>query len=325
VAHGAGVSLKTASRVINGEQYVAKDTRDRVLKSARDLGYVINPMASSLARGMTSNTISLITGDLANPFYAAIATGVEREIRGHDFRLTLASSGEDPDSEIQLLEEFALLRTRAVLLVSTLDQHDRLESIQRRGVPILFIDRLPVGLEADAFVLDNYDGTRAAIEQLTGLGHRRIAYVGDFARIWPHKERYRAFTDAMMAAGLAWERYAVRGVHSADSAESLTRELLTLDPPPTAVFTANNRATVGALRAIKALAPETAIIGFDDFELADVLGITTVSNDPVELGRLAAKRALASTPVDLTAGEGSLTVLPTAIRRRGSGERPPAA
>jgi LacI family transcriptional regulator len=316
--------MKTASRVINGERYVTAETRDKVLKAAGELGFVPNALASALARGMTSHSISLITGDLSNPFYAAIATGVENELRGHDIHLTLASSGEDDRREVALIEEFALRRSRAILLVSTVEDHSGLETIQRRGIPIVFLDRAPSGLVADSFVIDNSGGTRAAIEQLISFGHRRIGYIGDYKRIQTHQTRFGAYTAAMLAAGLDWESFAVRDAHNPDAAESLARELLASADPPTALFAANNRATVGCLRAVKDHRCPVALIGFDDFELADVLGVTTVANDPVALGRAAARKVLDTPVAALAAPTGSTTVIPTTLVRRGSGEIPSA-
>lgn len=323
VAQLAGVSLKTASRAINGERHVAADTRERVLAVATSVGFRINAMASQLKRGVDPHVVSLITGDLANPFYSAIAKGVEREVRRHGMSLTISSSDEDPQSERTLVEEFLTQRVRALLIVSTLDEHREFRMVQERGVPVVFLDRSPVGLNADSFVIDNYTGTREAVEQFLALGHRRIGFIGDFARLATHRERYRAFGDAMAAAGvLNWEQYTRSGARDVESAADVVTELLGMIDPPTAFFASNNRITMGAVKVLRQLAPETALIGFDDFELADVLGITTVSHDPAEMGRLAALKALDCACVPQNRIEP--TILPTRLVQRGSGERLPA-
>lgn len=202
VAKLAGVSLKTASRVMNGEPYVADATRKRVQDVADCIGFRLNPAATLLKRGVVPDFVAFITGDLANPFYSLIAKGVEREVRRRGIQLILASSDEDAEAEAELVEQFAISRVRGILLTSTLESHAQLAHVQNRGIPIVFVDRPPVDLVADAFVLDNYGGTRAAIDALVAAGHRRIAYVGDYSRLGSHQERIRAYTDGMQAAGI---------------------------------------------------------------------------------------------------------------------------
>lgn len=324
VAELAGVSLKTASRAINGERYVAEQTRVRVLDAASTLGFQLNAMASLLKRGVTSNVVALITGDLANPFYSSIAKGVEREIRSHDLQLTIASSDESFKAEQAIVDEFLARQVRALIMVSTLESQEYLAPVIARGVNVVFLDRTAVGVQADSFVLDNYTGVRSAIEQLLSLGHRRIGYVGDFARLQTHQTRFSAFRDAMVEAGVDnWAEFAVEGAHDAASANRVVGGLLRRERPPTAIFTSNNQMTIGAVRAISMTAPQTALIGFDDFELSDVLGITTVSHNPMEMGRLAARAILAAQSNQKT--EPRERVLPTRLVRRGSGERRPVA
>jgi len=323
VARRAGVSLKTASRAVNGERYVAEATSARVLDAAAELGFRINAMASLLKRGLSSNLVALIMGDLANPFYSQLAKGVESELRAHGLQLTIASSDEHAGVEQSLIDEFVRRGVRALILASTMESHAALSQLQNRGVAVVFVDRAPIGLQADSIVLDNYSGTHAAIEQLVAFGHRRIGYISDFSRLHTHQERTRAFEDVMTGVGVfGWRRYVDTEIHDAASAERAVIAQLESPDPPTAIFTGNNRLTMSAVRAITKLAPQTALIGFDDFELADVLGVTTVSHDPGEMGRLAAQRVL---ELEATMdAEPKSHVLSTHIVMRGSGERLPA-
>ena len=322
VAELAGVSLKTASRAINGEKYVAAETRERVLQVADSLGFQLNAMASQLKRGVDSHVIALITGDLANPFYSVLAKGVEREIRSRGLQLTIASSDETPDAELTLIDEFVSRRVRGLIVISTMSSHEGLRAAQEKGIPVVFVDRSPVGLEADSIVLDNYSGARAAVEQLLALGHTRIGYVSHLSRLQPHWERIAGFSDAMTAAGIEnWREFAEDGAYDIDSAVLAVEKLLSRDPRPTAIFTGNNRITIGALKAISTIAPETALIGFDDFDVASMLGVTTVSYDPAEMGRLAAQIVLEAQ--GLRSQEPRTIVVPTRVVQRGSGERPP--
>lgn len=322
IAERAGVSLKTASRAVNGERYVAVETRDRVLAVAEAMGFQLNAVASQLSRGVQSRAIGLITGDLANPFYSMLAKGVEREIRQQGLQLTIASSEESAQSERALVDEFVSQRVRGLIVVSTMSSHEPFASVVAKGIPVVFVDRGPIGVDADSIVIDNYAGARKATEQLLELGHRRIGYVSHFARLQPQRERESGFADAMRDAGIDdWREFVVEGVSDIENSALAVSELLTRRRRPTAIITGNNRITIGALRAISRSVPATALIGFDDFDLADVLGVSTVSHDPAEMGRLAALQVLA---LQSARSQGAhQIVVPAAIVRRGSGERPP--
>jgi LacI family transcriptional regulator len=138
----------------------------------------------------------------------------------------------------------------------------------------------------------------AATRVLTGAGHRRVGFLGPFPDLWTSAERFRGFSAALAESGLAADERNVRfGLRDIGAAEHAASELLHLPDPPTALFTANNRNTIGAVRAITGVRPArparpgTALAGFDDFELADMLGLplTVAAYDPAEIGMRAAR------------------------------------
>src|ERR1700750_2962699 len=139
VAALAGVSLKTASRALNREPNVAEGTSRRVREAADLLGYRLNGIARELRRGATSALVGLISGDLANPFYSAVASGIERELRQHGLQLVTANNDEDAEREAELVDAFLERRVRALLIVPSADRHD----YQASGVPFVFLDRPP--------------------------------------------------------------------------------------------------------------------------------------------------------------------------------------
>jgi LacI family transcriptional regulator len=142
-------------------------------------------------------------------------------------------------------------------------------------------------------VLDNDGGIRCAVAHLLERGHRRIALVGDLVRLATHRERVAAFEAAMTAAGVTdWRRYVRADCHDAATAEHAVREVLAVELPPTALITTNNLITTGALRALRDRPDRPALVGFDDFDLADVLGVTVISHDPERMGELGAEQIL---------------------------------
>jgi LacI family transcriptional regulator len=322
VAALAGVSLKTASRALNREPNVAPSTGRRVLDAADLLGYRLNGIARELRRGATSALVGLVSGDLANPFYSAVASGIERELRQHGLLLVTANNDEDPELERSLVDAFLERRVRALLIIPSGGAHDYLSIEGSHGIPFVFLDRPPDGVTGDAVLIDNVGGARSAAEHLLAGGHRRIAMVADLARMAPQRGRIDGFVAAMRAAGnTAWEPYVRTDIHDARHAERAVRDLLALDPAPTAFFTTNNRLTTGALRALRDVADPPALVGFDDFDLADVLGTTVVAHDMTAIGREAAR--LAFERISGHTGPARTIVISTSIIPRGSGERPP--
>ncbi|GAA1722391.1 LacI family DNA-binding transcriptional regulator [Isoptericola hypogeus] len=327
VAERAGVSLKTASRVLNDEPNVATATRARVQAAALSLGFRRNAVAADLARGGASRLVGFVTGDLANPFYSAVASGIERELRGRGLQLITASSDEDPERERALTEELIERRVGALVVTPTSHEHAALRDELAAGLPVVLVDRPARDIEADTVVIDNRGGVRAAVSHLLAHGHRRIGLVGDESRLWTFQERREAFVETLAGAGITDpDRYVRDGAHDADRARAFVDELLALDQPPTALVTANNKITVGALHALRDRTGaasdrqerSVALVGFDDFELADLLGVTVVGYDAAEMGRRAAALALAraADPGRPT----QLVVVPTRLVARGSGE-----
>jgi LacI family transcriptional regulator len=326
VALLSGVSIKTVSRVLNGEPYVSEQVATKVNVAAAQLGFRVNVLARELRSGAASTTVGLLVGDLANPFWSGIARGVERELSGRGLRLVTASTDEDPALEWSLTQDMLDRRVRALLVVPSAGDHRYLDTERRQGLPVVFLDRPPSHVLGDTILLDNAGGSTLATEHLLDAGHRRIALIGDPGRLYTHRERARGFREAMGRAGVEdYDRYLRTSASDAAIAEADTRALMSLPEPPTAIFTLNNWITAGALRALRDLGRRRrlpALIGFDDLDFGDLLGVSVIEHDPEEMGRLAAQTAMAR--LDGEEGPARTVVLPTRLVVRGSGERPPA-
>jgi LacI family transcriptional regulator len=326
VARHAGVSLKTVSRVVNGEVGVRPDTAEKVNAAMTALGFRRNDIARALRGGKRTRSLGLVIKDVANPFYSQIARGVEEVARAHDLFVISACSDEDPARERHLIRSLCERRVDGLLVVPSGADHHYLVPELRMGTSAVFIDRPPEeAIEADVVLIDNVGGARAAVAHLLAHGHRRIACLSDLPGIFTARERRRGYDEALRAAGVTVDESLVRvGQHDVAAAQAAMAELLALGDAPTAVFTGNNRLTIGALRAIQAAGSGTALVGFDDFELADMLAtpVTVVAHQPAEMGRRAAELLCRR-----MAGEDlppQRVVLPTRLIVRGSGELPPA-
>src|SRR3954469_13188305 len=325
VAERAGVSLKTVSRVINAEAGVAAETAERVGAAIADLGFQRNDLARSLRQGRSSSTVGLVIEDVGNPFYSAIAQAVEVAARDHGCLLITSSCEENPERERELVQALMRRRVDALLIVPASRDHAYLPHEVAGTTPIVFLDRPPEGIDADCVLLDNQGGAAAAVEHLLALGHRRIAYIADPDALYTAAERLSGYRQAMTAAAAPIDPELVRlGSHDATQAEAVVRELLALpdERRPTALFCGNNRHTVGALHALRGRDEQVALVGFDDFELADLLGTTVVRHDSQDLGRHAA--ALAFGRLDGENGPPRRVMVGTSLVARGSGEVAPA-
>lgn len=324
VAARAGVGLKTVSRVVNGEPGVTRDTEQRVQEAIEALGFRRNDSARVLRKGRTA-TVGLVLEDLADPFYGPLSRAVEEVARTHGALLVNGSSAEDPDRERELALALCARRVDGLVVIPAGDDHRYLEPEIRAGVATVFVDRPAGGIEADVVLSDSFGGAREGVAHLVAAGHRRIGFIGDHARIHTAAERLRGYREAMARAGLpvsgAWVSL---GSTAPERVTAAARAMLAGPEPVTAVFAGNNRVTVTIVRVLAALPRPVALVGFDDFELADLLrpGVTVVAQDPAALGRTATDRLF-----QRLSGAGlppSRIVLPTRLIPRGSGELPPA-
>lgn len=324
VAILAGVGIKTVSRVINDEANVSPQMRQRVQRAVLALNFKPNPGAGALRRGDTKTmTLGLLCDAVDNPFFAAVNRAVERVATLRGTAVFAASSGEDSQHERALVEAFSRRRVDGLIIATVDHEHTYLQPERDLGLPVVFIDRPPAGLIADAVLSDNYESAVAATRHLITIGHRRIAYLGDDHTITTARDRHRGYTHAMTAAGL--DPRHVDNLRSSAEATGAARDLLTSSDPPTALFTAQNLVTIGALHALHQLDRQDQIaqVGFDDFLLADLIrpGVTVVAQDPARVGTLAAERIFAR--IDGDTGSARTIVVPATLIPRGSGEIPP--
>ena len=324
VAKVAAVSLKTVSRVVNDEGGVRPETAARVHEAIVTLGFRRNDMARVLRQGRSSGTLGLVIEDVANPFYSAITRAVEEVARSRGYLVIAGSSEEDPERERDLVRTLSERRVEGLLIAPAGDDHRFLLPDLYMGMAVVFMDRPPGRIQADTILIDNVDGARQATEHLLAHGHHRIGMVGDLPRIFTAVERHQGYAETMKAAGIGVDELLVKlGPHDVVAAETATRELLALPDPPTAIFAGNNRNTIGALRAIHASGRRTALVGFDDFELADMVAtpVSVVTHSPTEMGRQAAELLCRRLAGDKAPPQ--RVRLPVGLVPRGSGEVAP--
>jgi LacI family transcriptional regulator len=332
VAAMAGVSMKTVSRVVNGENGVTPQKVDAVRQAISRLDYRPNLSASALRRasGRTA-AIGTVLEDLANPFSSALLRAVEDVANEKRVLILAGSVDEDQQRERALVRAFTERRVDGLIVAPVGEDQGYLRAEMEAGTPLVFVDRQPQGLLADCVLSDNESGARQAVHQLADVGHRRIAYLGDLALIPTAEQRFAGYQRALLERGLPLDpAHVVHDLHTVDDAARATTALLRsrgAGGAPTALFASQNLVTIGAITALQDLGLENsvALIGFDDFPLADLLKprVSVIAQNPSEMGRVAAE--LLFQRLDGDRGRPQRILLPTTTVLRGSGEIPPAA
>ncbi|MBC3841421.1 LacI family transcriptional regulator [Streptacidiphilus sp. 4-A2] len=323
VAAVAGVGFKTVSRVVNGEPGVKEETAERVRKAIDQLGFRRNDGARMLRQGRQTGSVGLILEDVSDPFYSLLNRAVEEVARAHGALLFTGSSAEDPARERELAMAFCSRRVDGLIVVPTAADHGYLAPEVAAGTPVVCVDRPVSGLAVDTVVCDNAGGARTAVEHLLRQGHRRIGYLGDAEDIFTAAERLRGYRATMAGAGSPVpDSWVSMGTPDPVRLRLALERMLSGRWPVTALMCGNNRTTVFVLRELAALARHPALVGFDDFELADLLAVpvTVVAQDPALMGRTAAELLFRRLAGDR--GAPQRIELPTRLLPRGSGELP---
>jgi LacI family transcriptional regulator len=292
IARLARVSVATVSGVLNNKPTVKPALADRVKKAMEALDYHPDQVARSL-RVRRTFTVGMVIADVTNPFFTDVLRGVEKEAQSNGYSVILCDANEDPALEQHYLSTLFSRRVDGVLLAPTSSPPTQESRIHKR-FPIVLIDRVPLGFTGDAVMTDNfsaaYDGTRHLIE----LGHRLIAIITGQLNFSNGLDRLDGFRKALREEHLALpDKYLQKGDFQLESGYRCGLELMQLPIPPTAIFSCNNRMTLGLMRALGELhvhCPEAvSVLGFDDFEWSAYFTprLTTIAQPTYEMGRQA--------------------------------------
>ncbi|MFJ7593322.1 LacI family DNA-binding transcriptional regulator [Streptomyces sp. NPDC097617] len=322
VATAAGVGLKTVSRVVNGEKGVSEATAAHVLRVIEQLGFRRNDSARILRQGRHTGSVGLIIEDLSDAFYSQLSWAVEQLASAFGSLLLIGSSAEDASREQELATAFSARRVDGLIIVPTAADHRYLAPEMAAGMAVVSVDRPASGLDVDTVLSTNLEGALEAVAHLLRWGHQRIGFIGDRSDIFTAAERLSGYRQAMAEAG-----YPIHDSWVSMGALDPVRIRITLNrmfsgpEPVTALMCGNNRTTAVVLRELARFPHRLALVGFDDFEFADLLGITVVAQDPVQLGRTATELLFGRLSGEQAPSQ--RIEIPTRLILRGSAELPP--
>ena len=294
VAEEAGVSIATVSRVLNGRDDVAPETRELVSRIAQERGYIANRGARGLSAGRTG-LVGLLVPLVFPAYFAAILAGATEALQDHDLRVVLSPTQHEHDREVTLLDRLMHGLTDGALIVLPEESSEELERLVDAGYRFVVVDPLmPLGDRIASVSAANTAGADQAMKHLLGLGHRRISIITG-PRGWvATEERRRGYHAALAAAGVLPDpALEVESNFEIDGGRQAASVLLDLPEPPTAIFAFNDNHAIGAIRAARArglrVPEDLSIVGFDDVEHATVVtpALTTVRQPLAEMGRTA--------------------------------------
>jgi LacI family transcriptional regulator len=300
IAERSDVSLSTVSLVLRDKPGVGPDTRQRVLDTARDLGYI--PKTSNTQHRSALTSIGLILKaeaglvPQANRFYSHVVAGIEAACRQAHINLLYATLPVDEDSYPLELPRILLEGDTAdgLLLVGAFLDETLAQVVERQLSPIVLVDAYSSSNRYDAIVSDNFNGAYQAVSYLVRQGHRHIGLVAGHPQAYPSiQERRRGYIQALEDKGIRERYFADCHLTNREEILSATAELLQGNPQLSAVLGANDEVAITVMEAAHRLGlhvpGDVSVIGFDDIDLADCVspGLTTMHVDKVGMGRLA--------------------------------------
>jgi len=317
IAKAAGISHSTVSRSLRDSPLVNPETKARIQRLAREMGYSPDASARSLVLGQT-RTVGVVVTNISDPFIAEVVQGIESAAYAHSYTVILASSNSDPSREMASVEMLRSKRVDGVIVTSSRVGALYQEHLERIGVPVVLINNHSEqsGRYTFSITVDNQHGGHLATRHLIELGHRRIAYITAQVNHSSNMGRLAGYQQALSEAGIPFDpAWVAVGNGRVDGGEQCWSALTALADPPTAVFCYNDMTAIGLLRAVLraglTVPQDLSVVGFDDIPFASYVfpPLTTIAQPQFEMGQQAMQMALAlmtETPSDLQTSDISI-------------------
>jgi LacI family repressor for deo operon, udp, cdd, tsx, nupC, and nupG len=297
VARAAGVSASTVSRALRGRPGVSDEVREQITAVAASLGYTASRSAASLASGRTF-TIGVVAPYVGRWFFGEVLDAAEKVFSAAGYDVLLYNLGS-PEARKRFFTKMPVRKRVDAVLSLLIPDEEEATALRSLGVPLA----TTVGGPKPGFTvvgIDDRAGAEIAVRHLVNLGHRRIGLIaGSSGPLhWTTPiERRQAYLDVLAEAGITYDpALEADGGYTVKGGERAMTELLAAVRPPTAVFAQSDEMAMGALRALRMhrlKAPDdVSVVGFDDHELAEVVGLTTVAQPVAGQGAEAARLLL---------------------------------
>lgn len=292
VANHAGVSRATASLIVRNSPKVADKTREKVLKSMEELGYVYDRVAASL-RSQSSTTIGTIITDVGNTFFSQLLLGVHQEFEKHGYTVLLGTTFDSLTSQEKLISTMLENRVGGIILCPvSASSTETVKRVNELDIPVVLGVRELAGLTSDYVGLDYISGAKMAVEHLIHQKkHTRIAFIGGIADSSTWRERMAGYEQAHVEANLPIDpSLIVAGTPTREGGLVSATQVMQQENPPTAIFCFNDLNAFGATIALRKMGytpgVDVDIVGFDNIPETEISypPITTISSFAQQTG-----------------------------------------
>ncbi len=296
IARELNISPSTVSRALKNHPDISQETKNEVNEFARKHNYKPNALALSL-RTSRNNTIGVIVPEIIHFFFSSVLSGIEEVANSEGFNVIICQSNEDYEKEKKNTQ--ALISTRVSGVLASLSKHttnyDHFQDIVDVGIPLVFFDRICIGINTDRVVVDDYAGAFAAVEYLIQSGCKRIAFFSSPLHLEISKNRKNGYLDALHKYKIPVDESLIRVCDTREEAIIITPEILDRPDRPDAFFAINDHCATGIMYAVKQarlkIPDDISIMGFTDGELAKASDpmLSTVEQHGFDMGKHAAK------------------------------------
>lgn len=296
IARELNISPSTVSRALKNHPDISQETKNEVNEFARKHNYKPNALALSL-RTSRNNTIGVIVPEIIHFFFSSVLSGIEEVANSEGFNVIICQSNEDYEKEKKNTQ--ALISTRVSGVLASLSKHttnyDHFQDIVDVGIPLVFFDRICIGINTDRVVVDDYAGAFAAVEYLIQSGCKRIAFYSSPLHLEISKNRKNGYLDALHKYKIPVDESLIRVCDTREEAIIITPEILDRSDRPDAFFAINDHCATGIMYAVKQarlkIPDDISIMGFTDGELAKACDpmLSTVEQHGFQMGKYAAK------------------------------------
>lgn len=295
IAERCGVSRATVSRVLNDSGYVSQETKEKILSVIKELNYSPSAIARSLSTSKT-NTIGVVVPTINNPFFGEVIKGITEVADENDLNIILCDADESMEKEIKALKMLKEQRIQGILIAPTSSEDnintEYIRTIESLGVPVVWVDGHVENINFHGVFVENIKGTYDGIEAFIKAGHKDIAIITGRMNSKPARERLYGYKKALAMNNIpVREEYIFYGNYQQESGYKLTKEILNLNPRPTAIFSCSNFMTLGCIQALYeeniSIPKDISIIGFDKIDILNTVGmkLSFVTGPSTELGR----------------------------------------
>ncbi len=296
IAEEAGVSIATVSRVFNQRDNVSERTRKKVLAIAERVGYHPQANAQGLASRKT-NTITVVVPVISNYFFMEVLGGIQDKLNSYDYELTIFNISPSKNTFTQVEHVLKRRASEGCLFISTHLEQEEWRQLKRYNIPITLIDEYYDGF--DSVSVDNLEGAYRATKYLLDRGLERVAMLSALITSKPIQSRMKGFKKAYNASGKEFSNSFIvagdstyrDGFTERGGYEAMIK-ILTMNPEIQACFCASDIQAVGALKAMQDMKKCIPLIGYDDIELAEYMGLSTIRQPMRDMGFFATQNLI---------------------------------